>query len=68
MANPPIAAIPIPGFISVIFDVPFPISVPDDHYTSYDPIKGIAVVTVAARQGTRAFSRAGQARASRTSA
>ena len=60
VANSPAAPLPIPGFISVIFDVPFPISVPDDHYTTYDPQKGIAVVTVSPKNGTRAFFRTGR--------
>jgi hypothetical protein len=60
MANPPVAPLPIPGFVSVIFDVPFPISVPDDDYTSFDPQKIIAVVTVKAKSGTRAFFRTGR--------
>jgi hypothetical protein len=60
MANPPAAQLPVPGFIAVIFDVPFPISVPDDNYVTYDPNKGIAVVTVSAKNGTRAFFRTGQ--------
>jgi hypothetical protein len=60
VANPPAAPVQIPGFISVIFDVPFPISVPDDHYTAHDPDKGVSVITVSAKSGTRGFFRTGQ--------
>jgi hypothetical protein len=44
----------------VIFDVPYPISVPDDHYKTYDPDKGIAIVTVLAKSGARGFFRSGR--------
>jgi hypothetical protein len=60
MSNLPAAPHPLPGVVSVIFDVPFPISIPDDHYTAYDPQKVTAVVTVAAKTGKRAFFRAGR--------
>jgi hypothetical protein len=60
MGNPPAVPVAIPGFVSVIFDVPFTISVPDDHYETYDPQKGIAVVTVSAKSGARSFFRSGR--------
>src|SRR5271166_3400754 len=46
-----------PGFIAVIFDVPFPTSVPNGSYISFDPVKTIAVVTLTLREGSRAFFR-----------
>lgn len=47
----------IPGFVAVLFDVPFPISVPNGSYVSYDPKKGIAVITITLKEGSRAFFR-----------
>jgi hypothetical protein len=58
MAAPhtPVAVL-TPGFIAVLFDVPFPISVPNGSYVSHDPKKGIAVITVTLKEGSRAFFR-----------
>jgi hypothetical protein len=47
----------IPGFISVFFDVPFPTSIPNGSYTTFDPTKEIGVVTLTLREGARAFFR-----------
>ncbi len=46
-----------PGFIAVLFDVPFPTSVPNGSYLSFDPVKTLAVVTLTLREGSRAFFR-----------
>jgi len=46
-----------PGFIAVLFDVPFPISIPNGNYISYDSQKGIAVIAVTLKEGSRAFFR-----------
>jgi hypothetical protein len=46
-----------PGFIAVLFDVPFPISIPNGSYISYDPMKSIAAITVTLKEGSRAFFR-----------
>jgi hypothetical protein len=46
MATPETPApVQTPGFIAVLFDVPFPISIPNGSYISHDPKKGIAAVT-----------------------
>jgi hypothetical protein len=47
----------VPGFIAVFFDIPFPISIPNGTYLAYDPLKEMAAVTVALREGSRAFFR-----------
>jgi hypothetical protein len=57
VALPTSVDVQIPGFIAVMFDVPFPISVPNGSYVSYDPKKGIAVMTVTLKEGSRAFFR-----------
>jgi hypothetical protein len=60
MGRPPMATAAQPGepgFISVFLDIPFPTSIPNGNYTTFDPIKGIAVVTLTLREGTRAFFR-----------
>jgi hypothetical protein len=46
-----------PGFIAVFFDIPFPTSVPNGSYVTFDPAKGIGVVTLTLREGSRAFFR-----------
>jgi len=46
-----------PGFVVAIFDIPFPISVPNGAYYAYDPVKGLGCVEVALREGSRAFFR-----------
>jgi len=46
-----------PGFVSVLIDVPFPISIPNGAYFVYDPQKGIAAIEVSLREGSRAFFR-----------
>ena len=47
-----------PGFVSVLLDVPFPISIPNAAYFVFDPEKGIAAIEVSLREGSRAFFRA----------
>jgi hypothetical protein len=46
-----------PGFVSVLLDVPFPISIPNGAYFVFDPEKGIACVEVSLQEGSRAFFR-----------
>ena len=46
-----------PGFVSVLLDVPFPISIPNGAYFVFDPEKGIACVETALLEGSRAFFR-----------
>lgn len=45
------------GFVAVFFDIPFPTSVPNGTYVTFDPVKGLAAVTVTLREGSRAFFR-----------
>ena len=46
-----------PGFVSVLLDVPFPISIPNAAYFVFDPEKGIACIEVSLQEGARAFFR-----------
>jgi hypothetical protein len=46
-----------PGFVSVLIDVPFPISIPNAAYFVFDPEKGIACIEVSLQEGARAFFR-----------
>src|SRR5438105_12454537 len=46
-----------PGFVAVFFDIPFPLSVANGAYLTYDPIKEIACIEVTLREGSRAFFR-----------
>jgi hypothetical protein len=46
-----------PGFITVILDVPFGLGLPNGNYTVFDPVKGIAIVQFALREGSRSFFR-----------
>jgi hypothetical protein len=46
-----------PGFIAAFFDIPFPISVPNNTYLVYDPQKEVAFIEVTLREGARAFFR-----------
>jgi hypothetical protein len=46
-----------PGFITVILDIPFSLAIPNGQYTVYDPVKKIAIVQVAMREGSRSFFR-----------
>jgi hypothetical protein len=46
-----------PGFVSVLLDVPFPISIPNGAYFSFDPVKQVAVIEVSLQEGSRAFFR-----------
>ena len=58
MVAPPTSVdVQVPGFIAVLFDVPFPISVRNGSYISYDPLKSIAVITTTLKEGSRAFFR-----------
>jgi hypothetical protein len=41
----------------VFFDVPFPTSIPNGTYWTFDPVKQIAAITVTLREGSRAFFR-----------
>ena len=46
-----------PGFVTVVLDVPFPISVPNGAYFAYDPVSQVGCVEVALREGSKAFFR-----------
>jgi hypothetical protein len=46
-----------PGFVSVLLDVPFPISIPNAAYFVFDPQNGIACIEVSLQEGVRAFFR-----------
>ena len=46
-----------PGFVAVIFDIPFPISVRNRAYLVHDPKKEVACAELALREGSRAFFR-----------
>lgn len=46
-----------PGFITVILDIPFSLAIPNDCYTVFDPVKGIAIVQPTMREGSRSFFR-----------
>jgi hypothetical protein len=46
-----------PGFVAVLFDIPFPISIPNGAYIVYDPRKEVACVQVTLREGSKAFFR-----------
>jgi len=46
-----------PGFVAVFFDIPFPISIPNGAYLTYDPQKTVACVQTNLREGSRAFFR-----------
>jgi hypothetical protein len=46
-----------PGFITVILDIPFSLAVPNGQYTVFDPVKGIAIVQPAMKEGSRTFFR-----------
>lgn len=46
-----------PGFVSVLLDVPFPISIPNGAYLVFDPEKEVAGIEVSLQEGTRAFFR-----------
>src|SRR5271163_947447 len=46
-----------PGFVSVLLDLPFPISIPNAAYFVFDPEKQIAAIEVSLHEGTRAFFR-----------
>jgi len=46
-----------PGFITVIWDVPFGLALPNGSYRVFDPVKNLAVVQSTLREGSRAFFR-----------
>jgi hypothetical protein len=46
-----------PAFVVVLFDVPFPVSIPNGAYFCFDPIKEVACIEVSIREGTRSFFR-----------
>jgi hypothetical protein len=46
-----------PGFITVILDIPFSLAIPNDCYTVFDPVKGIAIVQPTMKEGARSFFR-----------
>ncbi len=46
-----------PGFVAAFFDIPFPISIPNGAYLTYDPRKEVACVEVRLGEGSRAFFR-----------
>ena len=33
-----------PGFVAMLLDVPFPISIPSAAYLVFDPVKGVAAI------------------------
>jgi len=46
-----------PGFVAVMLDVPFPISIPSAAYLVFDPVKSVAAIEVSLQEGSRAFFR-----------
>jgi len=46
-----------PGFVAVLFDIPFPVSIPNGAYIVYDPRKDVACIQVTLREGSKAFFR-----------
>jgi len=46
-----------PGFVSALFDIPFPLAIPNGGYLCYDPVKGVACIESTLREGSRAFFR-----------
>jgi len=46
-----------PGFIAVILDVPFPVSISPGAYHVFDPVKQIAAVEVSVQEGSKTFFR-----------
>jgi hypothetical protein len=46
-----------PGFITVILDIPFSLAIPNGQYTVFDPVKGMAIVQPAMKEGSRTFFR-----------
>ncbi|HYV04455.1 MAG TPA: hypothetical protein VFB82_07720 [Blastocatellia bacterium] len=46
-----------PGFVVVVFDVPYAVSLPNGAYLTLDPEKGIACVELTLKEGSRAFFR-----------
>lgn len=46
-----------PGFVSVFFDIPFPLSIPKGGYVVYDPCKEVACIEVTLREGSKTFFR-----------
>ena len=46
-----------PGFVTAIFDIPFPISIPNGAYLTFDPVKQVGCVEITLREGSRAFFR-----------
>lgn len=48
---------PTPGFVAVFFDIPFPLSIANGAYLTYDPVKEIACIEVTLIEGSRAFFR-----------
>jgi hypothetical protein len=46
-----------PGFVAVLFDIPFPVSIPNGAYLVYDPCKGVACIQVTLREGSKEFFR-----------
>ena len=53
----PAAATHGPGFITVILDIPFSLAIPNNCYTVFDPVKGIAIVQPTMKEGSRTFFR-----------
>jgi hypothetical protein len=45
------------GFVAPIFDILFPVSIPNGAYYAYDPVKGVACVELSMCEGSRAFFR-----------
>jgi hypothetical protein len=45
------------GFLTVILDIPFGLGLPNGNYVAFDPVKTIAIVQPALREGSRTFFR-----------
>lgn len=52
-----LASLTGPGFLTVILDIPFGFAIPNGNYNVFDPVKGMAVVQVTVKEGSRAFFR-----------
>lgn len=46
-----------PGFVAVLFDIPFPVAIPNTTYLAYDPLKEVACIQFTLREGSKAFFR-----------
>jgi hypothetical protein len=46
-----------PGFVVVFLDIPFPISIPNGAYLTFDPKKDVACIELILHEGSKAFFR-----------